>query len=162
VLVSCLNHLPVSWEQVSRLERLDVHMRLQSMRVREIETNLFCPISRAKYQIRTARRFLQSRFRSNPIQDIVSQVVDLRCCLCGKEGFRREFVAATLIFLMQAGGLKRFSLARFEDSEGFLPDAVFRRAGRQRRHVPQARHDDEPEQQDYFFSRVQAAGRLPG
>lgn len=80
------------------------------------------------------------------------------CCPCGKEGFRREFAAASRISLMQAGGLQRLGLARFEGGERFLPDASFGCAGRQRRRGCQAR-EDEAQKQDYFFSRSQAAAK---
>jgi len=85
-----------------------------------------------------------------------------RCsCICGKETVHRVIIARTSIFLMPAKGLQRFGLARFQRFKTFLPDAVFRRAGRGRRRIPQARRDEQPQEQDYFFSRVQAARRLP-
>ena len=73
--------------------------------------------------------------------------------LCGKEGFRCEFVTASRISLMPASGLERFGLARFEGGKRFLPDASFGCAGRQRRRGDQAR-EDEAQEQDYFFSRT--------
>ena len=62
---------------------------------------------------------------------------------------------------MPASGLLWVGLARFGGRQGFFPGASFRFAGRERRHVSQARHEEQPKEQDYFLSRVQAAGRLP-
>ena len=81
------------------------------------------------------------------------------CTLCGKKGFRREFVTATGICLAQVKGLQRLGLARFAGGERFLPDASFGCARRQRRRGGEARDDEQPEQEDCFLSRVQAAGR---
>ena len=90
------------------------------------------------------------------IQSLVNVRVPQHCSLCGKEGFRCDFVTTTRIFLMQASGLEGFGLMRFEEGKRFFPDASFGCTGRQRRRGCQAR-DDEPEKQEYYFSRSQAA-----